>query len=278
MNVLAAAALWALLFLLPSKARATYIVFDPTNWAENVLKELQETEQTGIQNAISATVSTISGLNSTISQYTQYIYNLKNQIQQATGTVTGAEQLLGQLYSQIVSIPNSFQSAFTSILSLPQQFQNGAASSWKNWYSSNDPITRYLGGALSELQTLLGLINGASPGTIPGNWTTFNSPAYAANLSQVLGAHALKTEPSALLTINTLQNQAKNAKTLQAGKAVENQTKIQQTAAQNQINQLTAARQLELGQDRTNEIKRYNTNLAGVEASGGAAFYNTFSP
>lgn len=270
------------------KANATTVVFDPLNWIENCLKEIEEADQTGIQNAINATSTQIANINSTINQYTQWLYNLRNLIQQSVGTVTQQQALLAQLTSQIASIPNSFQTAFQSILNIPNQFQgtiNGGV--WavnpslggSNWASSNDPITRYLGGAVSQLQQLTGLINQTGY-TInqTAAFTAYNGAAFASNLSQGLGAQALKQQPNAQQTLTNLTTQAKSANTQQAGQAVQNQTGIQAIAAQNQSNQLTSAQQIATGQNNANEIQRYNTNITGSQTAGGSSFYNTFNP
>jgi len=288
-NILAILFCALLLFATSENADAYDLVYDPLNWAENLLKQIEETMQTSLQNGISATASTISTINSTISQVTQYIYKLENLVQQAVGTVTDKVRLLEQLYGEIASIPASFQAAYQNILNIPNQFQaaiNGQAS-WEvsaqfggpNWANATDPITRYLGGALSALQDLVGLINqaGYSAENV-GHFASYNSPAFAANLSQGLGAQTLKSQDSARRTITVLQTQAKNANTQQAGQAVDNQTKIQALAVQAQSNQLIASRQLTLGQSRTNELERYNTNVTGAETAAGQEFYNTFQP
>jgi hypothetical protein len=278
-----------LLFATAPKAEAYDLVYDPLNWAENLLKQIQEVAQTSLQNGISATASTISSINSTISQLTQYISQLKTLVQQAVGTVTDKMQLLQQLYGQVMSIPASFQTAYQNILNIPNQFQNSinGQSGWgvsaqfggANWANANDPITRYLGGAVSALQSLTGLINQAGYGIgQPAQFPTYNSPAFAANLSQALGAQTLKAQPDAQKTITILQNGANNANTQQAGGAVDNQTRIQALAAQAQANQLAAAKHIAQGQARTNELERYNTNITGAETAAGAEYYNTFEP
>ena len=276
-------------FLATPKAQAYDLVYDPLNWVENLLKQIQQTTQTSLQNGISATASTISSINNTINQVTQYISNLKNLIQQAVGTVTSKVQLLEQLYGELANLPASFQAAYQNILNIPNQFQSmiNGSGGWtidaqyggSNWANSTDPITRYLGGAISALQSLTGLINQAGYGTGNlGQFNSYSSPAFAANLSQALGAQTLKTQPSAAQTITILQTQAKNATTQQNGQAVENRAKIESVAAQTQSNQLTAARQLATGQARTNDLQRYNTNISGAETAAGARFYNTFQP
>lgn len=275
---------------LAPRAGATMVVFDPTNWVENFLKEIEEVDQTSIQKAISSTASTISSVNQTINQYTQYIYNLKNLIQQAVGTVTQQEQLVSQLYGQITSIPYSFETAFNSILNIPNQFQsiingNGswtipAALGGSNWAASNDPLIRYLGGAISQLQQLTGLANQAGYSlSQPASFTAYHSAAFASNLNQALAAQALKQQQQgAQQTLSTLTNQAKAATTQQAGQGVQNQTAIQSVAAQNQANNLAAAQHIATGQTNANEIQRYNTNITGAQTGGGSAFYNTFNP
>ena len=276
-------------FLATPKAQAYDLVYDPLNWAENLLKQIEETAQTSLQNGISATAGTISSINSTINQVTQYISKLENLVQQAVGTVTSKVQLLEKLYGEIANLPASFQAAYQDILNIPSQFQSmiNGSGGWtinaqyggSNWANSTDPITRYLGGAVSALQNLTGLINQAGYGARnPGQFNSYSSPAFAANLSQALGAQSLKSQPSAQQIIIGLQTQAKNATTQQAGQAVENQTKIQAVAAQTQSNQLAASRQLATGQARTTDLQRYNTSITGAETAAGARFYNTFEP
>src|SRR6266404_3550010 len=114
-------ALFTLLLLscFSTKSEAYDLVYDPVNWTENLLQYVQHLDQTSIQSAISATESTISQITSVISQYTQYISQVENLVQQATGTVTSKIAFLEGLYSQIMSIPTSFQNAFQSILNIP---------------------------------------------------------------------------------------------------------------------------------------------------------------
>jgi phage-related protein len=281
------------IFIFPTpKATAFDLVYDPINWAENLIKQIQQTVQTSTQGAISATASTISSINSVISQVTQYISKLENMIQQAVGTVTSKIQLIQQLYGEIASIPNSFENAYASILNIPssimaQGFNSSYSSTISNWQNSNDPITRYLGGALSGLQSLAGLLNGIGfsvQGVVNGadaqigRLPTYNAPAYSANLTQGLGAATLISQPSSQKVIATLQAANKSATTQQQGQAADNQARIQALAAQARINQMAAARQLAEGQTRTNEIQRYNTNVAGAEDAAADQFYNTFQP
>jgi hypothetical protein len=276
------------LFATP-KAQAYDLVYDPINWIQNLLKEIEETYQTSIQNGISATASTISSTDSTISQVTQFIYKIESLVQEAVGTVTSKAQLLAQLYGEVTNLPASFQAAYQNILNIPNQFQSvlNGSGNWgvsaqfggNTWASSNDPITRYLGSAVAALENLTGLINQAGyDASAIGRFPAYNGPAFAANLSQALGAQTLKTQDSAQKTITALQQQAKNASTQQGGQAVENQAKIQAVAVQTRANQLAAAHQLAAGQRRTSEIQRYNTNVSGAETSAGAKFYNTFNP
>jgi phage-related protein len=281
---------FAFLFLaFAPKAEAYDLVYDPINWVQNLLKEIEETYQTTIQNTISGTATTISTINSTINQVTQYIYQIESLVQQAVGTVTSKIQLLEQLYGEVMSLPASFQNAYQSILNIPNQFQAAisGAGSWgvsaqfggNSWGISNDPITRYLGGAVAALQSLTGLINQAGyDASAIGRFPAYNGPAFAANLSQALGAQALKTQNSASKTIINLQQQGKNASTQQAKQAVDNQTRIEAVAVQTRANQLSASEQLADGQRRTNEIKRYNTTVNGAETAAGNSFYNTFAP
>lgn len=265
-----------LLLAPPPTAKATMVVYDPTNFAENLLQYIEHIDQTAIQNTISATETTISQITNTISQYTQYIYNLENLVQQATGTVTGRVAFIQNLFSQIESIPTSFQNAFQSILDLPNQlsgaFKNG---NWGAYANSTNPIQRYLGNAMASLQNLLSALS--HPGGAY-NGFVYSPSRYAANLSQALGAQTLANAQNTTTTLSTLQNNAKSATTLQAGQSVSNAVAIQDLAARNQQVQLQAASNLYQTQNQ-NVLNQYqNTITAGKQQTGMANQYNQFNP
>jgi hypothetical protein len=261
----------------PIKSEAYNLVYDPINWTENLLQYIEHLDQTSIQTAISATESTISQITSTISQYTKYISQVENLVQQATGTVTGEISYAEQLYSQIANIPTSFENAFQSILNIPASFSNGlsgATSGWGTMSNSTDPITRYLGSAVAGLQNLTSAINGA------GNWqgAPYNPGRYAANLNQALSAQVLKNAPDTNKTLTVLQNNAKNANTLQTGQGAGNAIIIQDLAARNQQATLQAAHNLNEVQNQ-NALDEYrNTIIAGKETVGMSNVYGDFNP
>lgn len=261
----------------PSKSEAYDLVYDPVNWIENLLQYIQHLDQTGIQSAISATESTISQITSTISQYTKYISQVENLVQQATGTVTGEVAYAVKLYAEITSIPTSFENAFQSILNIPASFMNslsGATSGWGTMSNSTDPISRYLGSAVASLQNLTSAINGVA------NWqgAPYSPSRYAANLNQALSAQVLKNASDTNKTLTTLQNQAKNASTLQTGQAAGNAITINDLAARNQQTSLQAAHNISEVQNQ-NALDQYkNTIIAGKETTGMANLYGDFNP
>jgi phage-related protein len=260
-----------------TKSEAYDLVYDPVNWTENLLQYVQHLDQTSIQSTISATESTISQITSVISQYTQYISQVENLLQQATGTVTSKIAFLEGLYSQIMSIPTSFENAFQSILNIPNSFMNGLngnLSGWGSYSNSTDPITRYLNSAVASLQGLTSAINNA------GNWNgiTYSPSRYAANLSQALAAQVLKNSNDANKTLATLQTNAKKATTLQTGQGVSNAITIHDLAARNQETSLQAAGNINEIQNQ-NALDQYkNTVIAGKEEQGMANLYGDFNP
>ena len=263
------------LFASLPNAKATDVVYDPTNFTENLLQYIQHLDQTYLQNAISSTETTISQITSTISRYTGYISQLENLLQQATGTVTSRVAFIGSLYNQIESIPTSFQHAFQNILNLPNQlsgaFTNG---NWGAYANSTNPIQRYLGNAVSSLQNLLSSLSH------PGSYTAmpYSPSRYAANLSQALAAQTLANANNTATTLSTLQTTAKTATTLQSGQAVANAVGIQDLAARNQQVQLQAAGNIYQVQNQ-NVLNQYqNTITAGKQVTGMGSQYNSFTP
>jgi hypothetical protein len=261
----------------PAKSEAYDLVYDPVNWIENLLQYIQHLDQTSVQTAISATESTISEITSVISQYTKYISQVENLVQQATGTVTGGISYVEGLYSEIMSIPTSFENAFNSILNIPNSFMNslsGATSGWGTMYNSTDPITRYLGSAVASLQNLTSAINNVA------GWqgAPYNPSRYAANLNQAFAAQVLKNAPDTNKTLTTLQNQAKNAPTLLTGQGAGNAIILQDLAARNQQTTLQAARNIDQVQNQ-NALDQYkNTIIAGKETVGMGNTYGDFNP
>ena len=258
----------------PARSNAYDVVYDPLNWAENLLQYVQQADQTGIQSAISATESTISQITSVISQYTKYISQLENVIQQATGTIAQKVAFVEGLYSQIMSIPTSFENAFQSILNIPNSIMNGMGGNWGSYPNSTDPIERYLSSAVASLQQLVSSITNIGN----ANGTAYNPSQYAANLNQALAAQVLKNSKDTNHTLTTLQTQAKGATTLQTGQGVSNAVTIQDLAARNQQNSLQAAGNIYEVQNR-NALDQYkNTVIAGKEEEGMTNLYGDFNP
>lgn len=262
----------------PTRSNAYDLVYDPINWAENLLQYIQVHAQTGIQSAISATETTISQITNVISQYTKYISQLENLVQQATGTVTGKIAYMEGLYSEIMSIPTSFENAFQSILNLPQTFENTfngmTSGSMFTLAHSNDPIDRYLGSAVLSLQQLNSWISNSGR----NNGMAYNAPSYSANLNQAMAAQVLKNAPDTTKTIATLQAQAKNAKDLQTGQAVQGAVSVQDVAARGQQNSLQAAGAIDQIQNQHALDQYKNTIIAGKEEEGAANLYGDFNP
>ena len=279
--------LFALLSLscFPAKSNAYDVVYDPLNWAENLLQYIQQADQTGIQSAISATESTISQITNVISQYTKYISQLENLVQQATGTIAQKVAFVEGLYSQIMSIPTSFQNAFQSILNIPNNIMNslsGKGGNWGSYPNSTNPIDRYLSSAVASLQQLLGGMTntGNTNGSYIGNpnGTPYNPSQYAANLNQALAAQVLKNSNDTNQIIGALQAMAKGATTLQTGQGVSNAAAIQDLAARNEQTNLQAAGNIYEVQNR-NALDQYkNTVIAGKEEEGMSNLYGDFNP
>lgn len=262
---------------LPTKTQATDLVYDPVNWGENVLQYIQHLNQTSIQSTISATETTISQITSVISQYTKYIFQLENLLQQATGTVANKAAFIQGLYSELSSIPTSFENAFQGILNMPNNFMNslnGPSSGWGTYSNSTNPIDRYLGSALASIQRLLGGLNNiGNVNSIP-----YNSSQYAANLNQALAAQVLKNSNDTNQTITALQTRAKAATTLQSGQSVNTSTGILDLAARNQHNTIEAAGNIYEVQNQDALDKYNNTIIAGKEEAGMANLYDGFNP
>ena len=261
----------------PSKSEAYDVVYDPVNWVENLLQYIQHLDQTSIQSTISATESTISQITSVISQYTQYISHLENLVQQATGTIADKVAFVEGLYSEITSIPTSFENAFQGILNIPNNFMNslnGMTSAWGTYSNSTDPIDRYLGSAVASLQQLVSSLNNF------GKWNSipYNPSQYAANLNQALAAQALKNSKDTNQTLTTLQAKAKSATTLQTGQSVGNTISIQDLAARNQQTSLQAAGNIYEVQNQDALDKYNNTVIAGKEEIGMSNLYGGFNP
>jgi len=181
------------------------------------------------------------------------------------------------LYSEIMSIPTSFENAFQDILRIPNNFMNslnGMTSAWGTYSNSTDPIDRYLASAVASLQQLVSSLNNAR------NWngTPYNPSQYAANLNQALAAQALKNSKDTNQTLTTLQAKAKAATTLQTGQGVGNTISIQDLAARNQQTSLQAAGNIYEVQNQDALDKYNNTVITGKEEIGMSNLYGGFNP
>lgn len=239
------AAIGILLLTAPS-SKAQEIVYDPLNYVNTLVSQIEALTQTAQQ------------YEQLITQYASL--DLEKIYSEAIGSITGRSNYQNKLTSALQAIPNRTNGAFGGILGFDGE---------QRWGKTN-PIGDSMGTMLDNMlgrgqrqaeQVNTGLSNGM-----------FDSNKAASSLSQMTATQSLLTEKDKAATLKELSEQALKAEDQQTGQAVQTQAMIEGIAAQNETNTIMATDSLSR-QEAMSEQRRNARNRASGEAIGNMQSY-----
>jgi P-type conjugative transfer protein TrbJ len=189
----------AALALANASARAQWVVFDPTNYAQNVLtaaRELQQVNNESLQNQATSLINQAKNLASlpysSLTQLQQSINQteqLLTQAQRIAYSVTAVNQAFTQTY------PQAYSSSTSS-----QQLLAGAQTRWQNALAGFQDAMRVQAGVVQNLSTtraqIAGLVSssqgasGALQAAQSGNQLVALQTTQLADLTAVMAAIA----------------------------------------------------------------------------------------
>jgi type IV secretion system protein TrbJ len=191
----------AALTLADAPARAQWIVFDPTNYAQNVLTAARELQQ--VNNEIQSLQNQATSLLNQAKNLASLPYSSLTQLQQS---INQTEQLLTQaqrIAYSVTSVNQAFTQTYPQAYSSPtsaQQLLAGAETRWQNALAGFQDAMRVQAGVVQNLSTtrtqIAGLVSssqgasGALQAAQSGNQLVALQTTQLADLTAVMAAIA----------------------------------------------------------------------------------------